>query len=301
VVPDEPATGAWPQNYQNGYTGAFDTTPFEADAFEPGDWQGEPGRPMRDTTAFERDGGRPGPGPVSGEPDVADRVRRPGGHRAGRRYDDDTDPGYGAGRGRRRWPIVTTALVLLVLLLGGGGYGFWHYNQSQYYVGVQNGFVSIFRGTDQSVAGISLSSLVQRSTLPVSELRSSDQAGLSATITQDSVGDAQLLIDQLLGQVDQCKQEWTAVAAWQTKNTKYQTELRAAGTNVTKKKAASSDNPGAEPRSPDAASCASPAALGVTGTSPAATPPVVPPSATPTPSPTGKSSAKASATPRAAA
>jgi serine/threonine protein phosphatase PrpC len=309
VVPDEPATGAWPQNYQNGYTGAFDTTPFETGAFEtgafePGDWPADQAARRRDTTSFERDGARPAPGLDSGEPGTADRTRRRGGHRAGRRYDDDDEPGYG--HGRRRWPIVTAALVLLVLLVGGGGYGFWQYNQSQYYVGVQNGYVSIFRGTNQSVAGISLSSLVQRSTLPVSELRSSDQAGLNATITQDSVSAAQLLIDQLLGQADQCRQEWTAVAAWQTKNTRYQTELAAAGTNVKKKKAALSDNPGTEPRMPEAANCASPAALGVSVASPGTTLPSVTPStaaatATPKSSPTSKSSAMASATPQAAA
>ena len=91
AVPDEPTTGMWPQNYASGYTGAFDTTPFETDGFEPGEWQGEPGRRMRDTTSFERDGGYPGPGLEPGEVATADRTRRSGGHRAGRRYDDDDD------------------------------------------------------------------------------------------------------------------------------------------------------------------------------------------------------------------
>ena len=65
--------------------------------------------------------------------------------------DEDDDPDGG-----RRWPGMTAALVLfvpLVLLVGGGGYGFWRYNQSQYYVGVdQDGYVAIFRGTDQVLA-----------------------------------------------------------------------------------------------------------------------------------------------------
>ncbi len=65
---------------------------------------------------------------------------------------------------------MTGALVLLVLLLGGGAYGAWWYNQQQYYVGVQDGYVAIFRGTNQSLAGISLSSLLTRSTLKVSQL-----------------------------------------------------------------------------------------------------------------------------------
>ena len=91
---------------------------------------------------------------------------------------EDDDP-----RGFRRWPVATAAIVLLVLVLllvGGGGYGFWRYDQSQYYVGVgRGGYVDIFRGTDQELAGISLSSLAQQSTLKAGELRSGDQAALS--------------------------------------------------------------------------------------------------------------------------
>ena len=69
-------------------------------------------------------------------------------------------------------PVVAAALALLALLAGGGGYGFWRYNQGQYYVGVgQSGYVTIFRGTDQALAGISLSSLAQRSNLKAGELR----------------------------------------------------------------------------------------------------------------------------------
>ena len=72
---------------------------------------------------------------------------------------------------------MTGALVLLVLLVGGGLYGFYRYNQGQYYVGVQSGYVAIFRGTNESLAGISMSSLLQRSTLPVSELRTRKRPG----------------------------------------------------------------------------------------------------------------------------
>jgi PPM family protein phosphatase len=313
AVRDEPTTGVWPAGgYQNGYTGAFDTSPLESGGFERGDWQ-QDNRPdardsarMRDTASFERADAFSGPATDPGAGKGGDRGRRPGGHRAGRRrYDegDDYSP-----RGRRRWPIVTAALVLLVLLVGGGGYGFWRYNQGQYYVGAdQHGYVAIFRGTDQTLAGISLSSLVQRSTLRVSELRSSDQTGLAQTISQDSVGDAQQLIDQLQGQVNQCRQQWQQVAAWPAANARYQAEVVAASKSKGKIKVPAGDNPGPQPDAPDAANCASASALSVT--IPASQPPVT---ASPTPaatgaspksstSPTPKSSTRASATPRAAA
>jgi serine/threonine protein kinase len=217
-------------------------------------------------------------------------------------------------KGRSRWPVVTSALVLLVLLAAGGGYGFWRYNQGQYYVGVdQNGYVAIFRGTNQSLVGISLSSLVHRSTLKVSELRSSDQATLSQTITQGSVNDAQMLIDQLQNQVNGCRQQWQAVAAWPAKEAAYQAYLTAvanAAKNKSQFKGPVVAKPAPQPNPPIAANCASSAALGVTipAAQPTTTPTTRPTPTTtpttsgakPTTSPTAKSSATASSTARAA-
>jgi Protein kinase domain/LytR cell envelope-related transcriptional attenuator len=184
--------------------------------------------------------------------------------------------------GRR--PVVISALIAAVLLLGGGGFGFWQYNQGEYYVGTQDGYVAIFHGTDRSLAGIALSSLVQRSALKVSQLGGSDQARLVQTISQGSMSGAQGLVGQLQGQVTQCSQQWQAVAAWRAGNAKYQAELAAA--SKSKGKVPVSDNPGPQPKAPDAASCASAPALGILTTTPTATPtatakaaPALPPSA----------------------
>ncbi len=305
MPPEEPSTGVWPAGpagYRDGYTGAFDTQ-----AFEPGGYgQADPRRDtgpnrVRDTAAFDRPNGF-----LDDDQDEApnnDRGgRRGGGHRA-KHHRSDEDDDY-APPGKRRWPVVTASLVLLVLLLGGGFYGFWQYNQSQYYVGVDaNGYVSIFRGTNQSLAGISLSSLVQRSTLKVSELRSTDQASLTQTITQGSVNNAQLLIDQLQSQVNDCRQQWQAVAAWPAKNASYQAQLANAAKSKGKIKVPASANPGPQPSAPEAANCAPAAAFGIA----VSASPTVTPTATATPtssaksstSPTTKSSATATATPRA--
>jgi protein phosphatase len=310
TVPDEPATGVWPAGggYHNGYTGAFDAAPFEAADFDRGEWPADapadPGR-VRDTAAFERADDLRAPG----DRDEAggDRGRRRGGHRAGRRRYRDEE---GTARSRRRWPIVTAALVLLVLLVGGGAYGFWRYNQGQYYVGVQNGYVSLFRGTNQSLAGISMSSLVQRSTLPVAQLRGSDQAALAQTISQGSLADGQQLIGRLQGQVNQCRAEWQAVASWPAANARYQAELLAASRSNGKIKVAPGDNPGPPPNAPSAANCAAATAVGVTipasQPAPTPTPAASSPSSTKSPSPSKSPSRpattiKASATPRATA
>ena len=185
---------------------------------------------------------------------------------------------------------MSAALVLLVLLVGGGGYGFWRYNQSQYYVGEQDGFVAIFRGTNQSLAGISMSSLVQRTTLSVSQLTSGDQAAVTQTISQGSVNSAELVVDQLKTHAADCQQQWSALAAWQTKNATYQRELVAA--RGTKTKVPAQDKPGMEPTPADP-DCAPAAAFGI----PASALPTVQASATPSVTPSVTPSKSTSKTP----
>jgi PPM family protein phosphatase len=303
TVPDEPTTGVWSTGFRDGYTGTFDAQAFDPGApagFEPADRDGR----IRDTAAFDRVDAYPGLDSDRDDAEAGDRPRRRGGHRAGRReYDEDDD--YGR-RGRRRWPIVSAALVLLVLLVGGGGYGFWRYNQSQYYVGEQNGFVAIFRGTNQNVAGISLSTLVQRTPLPVSQLTIGDQAAVAQTISQGSVSSAQQVTDQLQTNATQCQQQWLALEAWQAKSVTYQLELAKA--SKSKAKVPPQDNPGVRPPAADSdcapstafdipASALPPAATATPATTPGnvpTTPPATHSSAPATTS-TPKSSANASA------
>jgi protein phosphatase len=191
---------------------------------------------------------------------------------------------------------VTASLVVLVLLLGGGAYGAWWYNQQQLYVGVQNGYVAIFRGTDQSLAGISLSSLLTRSTLEVGQLRLTDQNTISGTISQGSVTQAESLITGLQSQRDQCLAQWTALAAWQAKDGRYVSEVAAAARAKPKGKVPAKDNPGPMPATPDAADCAQAAAFGIPA---AALPSAQGSTATTTPTPTPTPSASPSAKPSA--
>jgi PPM family protein phosphatase len=295
VTPEEGTTGVWPAGYSEGYTGSFDAQAFDSGSYGQNNGTRDTGpNRVRDTAAFERpsaflDGDEDEDGPQDDG-----RGGRRGSHRAKhQRYDEDDDL---TSSGKRRWPIVTASLGLLVLLIGGGGYGFWRYNQSQYYVGVdQNGYVSIFRGTNQSVAGISLSSLVQRSTLKVGQLRSTDQATLTQTITQSSVNDARLLIDQLEGQANDCMQKWQAVAAWPAKNAAYQTDLSNAAKSHGKVKVPPGANPGPQPPAPDAANCAPASAFAITVPASPTPSPGAHPSPTTSAKPTTSATAKASA------
>jgi hypothetical protein len=287
-------TGAQGQtDYRDGYTGAYDTSPFNLE-------QGDTTDRMRDTAAFDRSEGYPGPdGDRGWGPEPEEQSSRGRGHRARHgRYDDEDD--HFSRPGRRRWPVVTGALVLLVLLIGGGAYGFWQYNQRQYYVSVSPaGFVSIFRGTDQSVAGISLSSLQSQSTLKASMLTSADQATLQQTISANSLTDAEHRIDSLQTQVNNCQQRYTELAAWQTKYLAYQRYLtaKAMATKTKTKAPAVVASPGAMPTQvPGADECATSTVFGIQASALPTSGESAPPATTASPSPTPSASVKSTAT-----
>jgi hypothetical protein len=190
-----------------------------------------------------------------------------------------------------------------VILVAGGGYGFWRYNQNQFYVGIdKNGNVSVFRGTNQSLIGINLSSLYSESGLKASMLNASDQAALAQTISQSNASDAHQKINQLSGEATHCQQTYQELAAWQRGSLAYQSyqTAKALAVRHKTKPPAPVANPGPMPTQlPDADACAPSTAFGV----PAAALPTSgesTPAATPASTPTKAASAKASPTVTAA-
>ncbi len=312
VIPEEPTTGVWhpgspgQADYRDGYTGAYDTSPFTLEQGEANDRVRDTreARDARDTAAFERSPGYPGhDGDREWGPEPGERGTRGRGHRAKHGRYDDEDDGLG-GLGRRRWPVVSGALVLLVLLVGGGAYGFWQYNQRQYYISVSPaGFVSIFRGTNQNLAGISMSSLQSQSTLKASMLNGTDQATLQQTISANSLADAKQRIDRLQTEATTCQQTYTKLAAWQTSYLAYQRYLteKATATRTKAKQPAVVPSPGAMPAQPDADQCAPATAFGIAASTLPASGESAPPAATTSPSPTPSATVRSTATAKTAA
>ena len=259
--------------------------PALPDEAEPGDWG----------SGYNGHGGAQG----GDGPNAATHGGRHS-HRARRqRYDDDDEDYPRHHDGRRRWPIVTTLLVLLVLLVGGGLYGTWQYVQGQYYVGVQDGNVAVFRGVNQNLAGFSLSSLVQRTSLPLSQVVTSNQAMIRQTIAADSLTGAQNIVTQIQKRVNDCHSAWRALQAWQAEEVRFLSDSAAFAAKRTKVRPVS---PGPQPATPDAADCAGAAAFGIPASSlPGAQPttnPASQPATRPARTPTAKASAKSSPTSR---
>ena len=126
--------------------------------------------------------------------------------------EDDDDPA-GVRVGRRRWPLVTTILVILVLVIVGGGFAAWRYTQSQYYVGTDGHQVIIYRGINQKIAGINLSSVYQKTGIPLSQMPPNDKATVQSATTPGGLAEAQRTVSNIRHDLA-CQQYVAAYATW---------------------------------------------------------------------------------------
>ncbi|MDR2985000.1 MAG: hypothetical protein LBV34_09180, partial [Nocardiopsaceae bacterium] len=167
-------------------------------------------------------GGHTPPGQAGAPQSAAQQVTGRGGGRqspttiAGRRSSDPfADDGVPLRRRRRRrWPLMTTLLALFVVLIGGGLFVGYQYVHSQYYVGTKDGKVVIFRGLDQRIFGISLSSVYRTTTLPVSGLQTQD-VGAIHQLSSGSLSAANKLVSNITKDYQACQRAYAAVRHWQ--------------------------------------------------------------------------------------
>jgi len=151
-----------------------------------------------------------------------------------------------ATRSRRRWPIVTTSLVVLLAVIIGGGYIAWRWTQDQYYVAANSkGQVVIYRGINQKIAGVSLSSQYQLTTLQLDQVPTNDQQNIKTAYGTGSLAQVQRIVDNISSAVKQCQQQYAALAAWQTKETAYLAKVAAA--HKAKQKTTGIAPPGPQP------------------------------------------------------
>jgi protein phosphatase len=141
-----------------------------------------------------------------------------------RRAQDATEP-----TGRRRWPIVTTSLLVLVAVIVAGGYIAWRWSQNQYYVATDSkGQVVIYRGINQRIAGISLSSPYQQTAIPLAQVPSNYQQTVKTAYASGSLSEVERIVANVRNAVNACRDQYQALQSWVTADNaynKYQAEV----------------------------------------------------------------------------
>ncbi|MGB7819764.1 MAG: BofC C-terminal domain-containing protein, partial [Ornithinibacter sp.] len=95
--------------------------------------------------------------------------------------------------------------VVAVVVLAGGSYAAYAWTQQQYYLGVQNGVVTVFRGVDQNLGPVSLSSAEYATTIDVADLPASYQNSLEQGIGVDDRAAADDRVAELRLQARACR------------------------------------------------------------------------------------------------
>jgi serine/threonine protein phosphatase PrpC len=98
-------------------------------------------------------------------------------------------------RRRRRTALALTTLLVLAIA---GGLATWAYVQAQYYVGVDDGHVVVFRGVKGSVAGIDLQTVEERTTLGTERLTDVERESLEDGIVANDARDARAIVQRLI-------------------------------------------------------------------------------------------------------
>ena len=175
---------------------------------QAGDADGEGNQPGANGTSTAGDPGTEGDGADRDDGVPGDGV--PGDGVPGDDVPGDDDDGVPGGR---RWPVVTLVLLLLLTVVGGGGYFGWRLTQEQYYVGTANGRVVVYRGVSEAIGGLSLSSVVQRTNIPVSAVPYAEAVQIEATICCENLTQALRTLSQIK-QDYQCTAVEASISRW---------------------------------------------------------------------------------------
>lgn len=136
-------------------------------------------------------------------------------------FGDYTDDDFIKPRRRGRWLKRSLYGVLALAVIGGGLYGGWRWTQTQYYVGVNDEHVALYRGISQDLAWVSLSDVEKdHPEIELKYLPPYQQKLVEGTIAEGDLKQAQKKIDELAVQASACKKRSEQQATQSENNSK---------------------------------------------------------------------------------
>lgn len=100
-------------------------------------------------------------------------------------------------RARRRRLGWLAGLIVVIAAIGLGLVAGYNWTQTRYYVGADDDSVVIYRGIQQSVGPLSLSTVYNDTGIVLADLSEFDRQTVEATISARSLADAELIVDRL--------------------------------------------------------------------------------------------------------
>ena len=110
--------------------------------------------------------------------------------------------------------IVASIVITIAVLAGlaGAAWGGWHWSQSKYYLGTDNGVVTVYQGVPTNIFGLQLSHPIESTNIKVTDLPASWRENLAAGITADSYSEAIDHASEIAKQADSLKEKPEAEA-----------------------------------------------------------------------------------------
>lgn len=105
---------------------------------------------------------------------------------------------------RARWLRRLAVVALVLVVLGGGAYAAYDWSQRQFYVGVEDGRVAVFTGVSQDLGPLQLSRVESVSTVATEDLPDFYRNKVEATVSVDSLDDANALVETLREEAVRC-------------------------------------------------------------------------------------------------
>ncbi len=121
-------------------------------------------------------------------------------------HDADEVARYAPHEPHRRWPGALVILLAIALTLGLGTWGLVTYARNSYFVASADGYVAVYNGLPGSVLGFTLSSLIERTDIPVSDLPRFYQRGVEGAISVSGRDAAAVTTGELRAMAERCVQ-----------------------------------------------------------------------------------------------